>query len=128
MMRKESQRRSGFALKFEAIDCDSEVGMGGQCSTECGGYYTASSGLLTSPLYPKPYPVADCLYVISQPSGSYINVTILNFDLNCDVGGPDYLQLRDGHSLDSPLIGTFCGNGSAIPTLIQTTQNILLVR
>ena len=44
------------------------------------------------------------------------------------MGSSDYFDLRDGIFEDSPLIGKFCGNGSKVPTFMQTTQNHLRIR
>ena len=90
----------------------------------CGGNYSASSGILSSPSFPNFYPHnMDCSYLISQPPDSFINLNITQIDLNCHSMGSDYLELRDGISLDSPLIGRFCGDNA--PEFLQTTQNYL---
>ena len=47
-------------------------------------------------------------------------------DMDCDSMGSDYLELRDGISEDSPLMGRFCGHTS--PEFLQTTQNYLWAR
>ena len=90
----------------------------------CGRNYSNSSGSLSSPLFPNFYPHnVDCSYLISQPPDSFINLNITQIDLNCHSMGSDYLELRDGMSKDSPLIGRFCGDNA--PEFLQTTQNIL---
>ena len=98
----------------------------------CGGNYSSASGILSSPSYPNPYPrQKDCIYLISQPPGAYVNFTMTNMDINCHEkyeSGSDYLEMRDGYSEEAPLIGRFCGNGSNVPNYVQTTQNNLLVR
>ena len=53
----------------------------------------------------------------------------MDFDTDCDhATGPDYIEMRDGLYDDSPLMGRFCGNGSSIPDVMQTTQNNLWIR
>ena len=96
----------------------------------CGGNYTAISGLITTPGYPSFYPrMSDCIYLISQPAAKYINLTIVNIDTDCDHAmGPDYIEIRDGLLENSPLMARFCGNGSNIPEVLQTTQNFLRIR
>ena len=91
---------------------------------ECDGYFTIPNGTLTSPSYPNNYPDnADCVYTISQPNGTAIVLTFLNMDIgrgyhgNCD----DYLEIRDGTSADSSLLGKICG--MVIPAPIRPTQN-----
>ena len=99
--------------------------------TECGGKYSKANGILTSPLHPDPYPgMANCIYLISQPNGTYVNISFLNMDIVCqDLAlGSDYIEMWDGISEDSPLMGKFCGNGSDVPTFMQTTQSSLRIR
>ena len=101
---------------------------------ECGGRISHPSGLITSPSYPDKYPSgAECNYIISQPIETFLNLTILIFDLyeendddeygNCFF---DFLEIRDGGFEQSPLIGKFCGNN--IPTAIQSTRNQVQIR
>ena len=95
-------------------------------SGACGGYFTAPNGLLTSPSYPDEYPgKSDCIYTISQPTGTFLNLQIRMFDLYAfDCGNAfddDYLEIRDGSSELSSLMGKFCG--SIFPASLQTTQN-----
>ena len=57
---------NGFQIEYSTI----------AIFTDCGGNYTNASGVLTSPSYPNPYPrLADCIYLISQLSGKYINTS-----------------------------------------------------
>ena len=94
----------------------------------CGGNFTNSSGLITSPSHPNSYPHnADCIYLISQPNGRYVNIFVEKADINCHADGPDYLEMRDGQNEDSPLMIRFCGDDK-IPALIQSTQNYLRIR
>ena len=109
--------------------------------TTCGGAYSNDSGILTSPFYPNTYPdLAICVYLISQPYGKYINISFVTLDINCQgfikhsveshVMTSDYIELRDGNSEDSSLLGRgkFCGDRSNLPGFIQTTQNHLRIR
>ena len=111
--------RPGFQLEYSTI----------ALFTDCGGDYTNASGILTSPSYPNPYPhLADCIYLISQPTGTYVNISFINMDVNCHAAGPDYIEMRDGGSEDSPLMGKLCGDRSNVPNFMQTTQNHLRIR
>ena len=109
----------------------------------CGGNFTTPNGVLTSPLYPENYTNnADCIYTISQPSGSFINLTITALDVdiysdpffgyysyyynNDDTCNTDYLEIRDGNSQESPLIKYVCGD--EIPDPIVSTQNNIWMR
>ena len=72
--------------------------------------------------------MADCNYIISQPSGTYVNISFVHMDLICHAAGSDYIEIRDGIAEDSFLMGTFCGNGSNVPASLQTTQNHMRIR
>ena len=114
---------------------------------KCGGYFSTRNGTITSPSYPGNYPSnADCIYTIAQPTGTVIMLNFLSMDIeshDCDydyydycdpcsydyIGTPsgDYLEIRDGPSSDSPLLGEkLCGN--EIPSSIQSSQNKLWIR
>ena len=93
--------------------------------------YVDSSGILTSPSYPNSYPQgSECIYLISQPNGTVVNLKISFMDIDCQETGTtsDYLELRDGMSEKSPIMGRVCGLGSVFPTSIQSTQNFLRIR
>ena len=97
--------------------------------SECGGNFTNTNGIITSPSYPHPYPHnADCVYVISYPVGTYVEINVTSIEITCIDAGPDYLELRDGASGNSPVIGIFCGDGDKIPASLETTQNQLRIR
>ena len=95
---------------------------------ECGGNYTNSRGILTSPSYPENYPSnAECIYRITQSSGVVILLTFHSMDFETDATcNGDYLEIRDGATEDSPLMYKMCGND--IPPLIQSTQNHLWMK
>ena len=106
-----------------------------QLFTACGGNYSNESGILSSPSQPNPYPdLADCVYLISQPNGTYVKISFLSMDIDCQEvltsGGliADYVEVRDGSYEDSPLMARFCGNVSNVSDFMQTTQNHLRVR
>ena len=90
---------------------------------ECGGSFTAPNGILSSPSYPDNYPDnANCVYTISQPAGTAIVLTLHTMDINySNTCTFDYLEIRDGSSAASPLLGKLCG--SEIPAPIQSSQN-----
>jgi len=66
------------------------------CGAACGGVYVASSGNITSPHYPDPYPNnKQCVYVIRQPEGSTITLTFLRFHVEASHGrGPNATTCR----------------------------------
>ena len=102
--------------------------------TACSGMYTNGNGMLESPSYPNSYPgLADCVYLISLPVGSYVNISFLSMDVHCENSEihhskSDHIEMRDGNSKDSPLMGKWCGNDSNVPAFLQTTQNSLWIR
>ena len=113
----------GFKMAYNVHNCDSATLT---CTSVCRDY-NSSSGTLTSPYYPAPYPDgSDCIYTISQASGATIALTILNFGIEDDCAN-DFLEIRDGSSVESPLIGRFCGNINQIPETIQSSQNHLWI-
>ena len=100
---------------------------------ECGGNYTDGSGLISSPSYPEEYPrLSDCTYLIAQPSGLLVNVSINDVDMSCHKysGWSDFIEFRDGDSESSPLMVRFCGGDSIVPVpaFMTTTGNYLRVR
>lgn len=87
--------------------------------------FTHESRIVTSPSYPNSYStMVDCIFIISHENGSSINFTLVNMDIDCE---GDYLELRDGKSETSPLIGRFCGIRS-IPAFMQTSHNYIRAR
>lgn len=48
----------------------------------CGGVYTETSGVITSPYFPNPYPRSRrCVYEIKLPSKSAVSLQFLDFDV-----------------------------------------------
>ena len=99
---------------------------------ECGdgGYNSSYGGIITSPSYPNNYPDnADCIYSISQPTGTVILLNFFSMDIGTKWDGTcnnDYLEIRDGSSAHSPFLKKLCGN--EIPSSIQSSQNQLWIR
>ena len=115
----------GFQLKYESSNVFQ--GMINRFD-ECGGYFSTPNGNFTSPSYPDNYPAnEDCIYTISQPIGTVIMLNLLSMDIEShSTCGFDYLEIRDGPSDDSPLLGKLCGN--VIPAPIQSVQNQMWMR
>ena len=99
--------------------------------TGCGGNFSNSSGLISSPSYPNPYPNnVECIYQVTQATGTVIAIEIIDIDIDCEIFGSfsDFLEIRDGDSESSPLMDKFCGNKSNAPTMMETSQNNLWIR
>ena len=113
-----TDNEQGFKLIYQSHDCDGDA-----CHSVCRDY-SARSGILTSPYYPLPYAqTTECVYTISQPQNMYINLTIIVLDVT---GDSDYIEIRDGGSKDSSLMGVF--QGSEIPPSMQSIQNFMWIR
>ncbi|XP_050435751.1 cubilin [Adelges cooleyi] len=113
-----SSAAEGFTIKYETI---------------CGGTYTESTGIIESPFYPNPYPNNRvCKYLISQPVGKAIRLTVLNMDIE-DVTYPncvyDSLEIRDGDTENSTRLATLCGYTEKLPKLpFISTHNFMLLK
>ena len=115
----------GFQLEYEPSD----VTHWSYNSGACGGTFKTPNGILTSPSHPNFYPEqADCVYLISQPNGTNVNISFLSMDIDCQGTPSDYIEMRDGNSEDSPLMIRFCGKEGDLPAFMQTTQNHLRIR
>lgn len=73
----------------------------------CGGTFTASSGIISSPSYPFSYPNnQDCRYILTAQTGSRVSITFSRFSTQAGVTGcnTDYIQVR-GHLILSLCAG-----------------------
>lgn len=94
----------------------------------CGGDIEVdSNGHLESPNYPDDYqPNKLCIWKLSVPQDYQVALRFHSFEVeNHDTCSYDKVKVRDGDSMDSPLIGMFCGH--KIPPDIRSTSNKLLV-
>nr|AHH80651.1 tolloid [Antheraea pernyi] len=94
----------------------------------CGGDIEVdSSGHLESPNYPDDYqPNKLCIWKLSVPPNYQVALRFHSFEVeNHDTCSYDKVKVRDGDSMDSVLIGMFCGH--KIPPDIRSTSNKLLV-
>ena len=69
----------------------------------------------------------DCIYTIAQPDNTFIEMTILTLELGYKVWAEaeDYLEIRDGGSNESPLLGKFNLGWAGS---IRSTKNFLWMR
>lgn len=91
-----------------------EGGFTARYRTVCGGEITINDTTLyrlESPNYPLEYlPNKQCIWTISAPKGTHVGLRFDTFDLeNHDTCVYDYVQVHDGGSGSSALIGKFCG-------------------
>ncbi|XP_061386037.1 cubilin homolog [Musca vetustissima] len=107
--------RGGFELSYEFVDN----------KNQCNGMIHSSSGTLRSPNWPANYTEdLDCTWVINTPPGTQMELAVVVFDVeasqNCS---SDWLEIRNGGSNQSSLLGIFCGNYSQIPHAIPSFTN-----
>ncbi|XP_055528454.1 cubilin homolog [Wyeomyia smithii] len=96
-----SNSKDGFGLTFRFIDVQKL----------CGGNFHTISGVVKSPGYPNDYPAGkQCEWVITVPKGQQIRLNVKNFTMekhtSCRFDG---LEIRNGGTVSSPLIGKYCG-------------------
>ncbi|XP_059827436.1 cubilin [Hypanus sabinus] len=113
-------------LKFKTSVSVTRRGFVAVYKVACGGTLY-NKGVIQSPYYPELYPHdRSCKWVITQPEGQVVSLKFISFDVeeavNCS---HDYLEIRDGATIDSPLIGKFCGG--VLPPPVQSVQTSMYV-
>ncbi|XP_028394125.1 uncharacterized protein LOC114518347 [Dendronephthya gigantea] len=95
---------------------------------ECGGILRASRGNISSPNFPKNYPARkECTWIIKVPVHKLLKLRFVSFDVeNHATCGYDYVQVRDGATSRSKLLGTFCGK--TLPKQITAFANSLWIK
>ena len=98
-------------------------------SEPCGNYVNIS-GIIKSPGFPYHYNnKKECIYEVSVSDNTIIKLTIIDFDVEWEVDCQnDFLEIRDGNSDISPLLGKLCGNESNIETKIFSTGSKMWIR
>ena len=98
-------------------------------SADCGGNILSRSGVIESPRYPNAYPPnKDCEWGIQVTSHYRLKLTFSQFSLPAPgvSGCDDYVQVRNGTTAVTPLIGNYCNRGPSLP--IQTMSNQMYVK
>lgn len=71
------------------------------------------TGTIKSPNYPRYYPPdQSCEWVVHAQQGKQVELIVKSFELEGSHSSGcayDYLEIRNGGSNSSPLIGTYCG-------------------
>ncbi|XP_028830120.1 bone morphogenetic protein 1b isoform X2 [Denticeps clupeoides] len=103
----------GFSAVYEAI---------------CGGEVRRDSGQIQSPNYPDDYrPNKMCVWKVTVAQGFHVGLVFQSFEIERhDSCAYDYLEVRDGTSERSPLLGRFCGYDK--PDDIKTSSNQLWIK
>ncbi|KAF0028409.1 hypothetical protein F2P81_019496 [Scophthalmus maximus] len=94
----------------------------------CSRTYEQEHGHLKSPGWPDIYPHnMDCTILLKAPQNHYISFFFNSFDLESHSScGFDYLEIRNGSTAESPLVGKFCG--STLPSPVFPQSNLLYLR
>lgn len=93
----------------------------------CGGDLTIESGnQLESPNYPLEYlPNKECIWRITVQEDYQVALKFQSFEVeNHDNCVYDYVEVRDGDSPDSRLIGVFCGY--KVPPDMRSANGVFL--
>lgn len=83
---------------------------------------------LESPNFPLEYRKNNvCIWKLKAPKGYQVALKFQSFHIeNHEKCFYDYIEIRDGSEIDSPLLGLYCG--SNIPPDIKSTHNEMLVK
>ncbi|KAM9861144.1 inactive serine protease PAMR1 [Aulostomus maculatus] len=91
---------------------------GGDCKT-CGGVIHRSQGHIALESYPTN---AHCEWRVHVERGRSVELRFSQLSLESDhLCRYDYVEVRDGNDLNSPVIGRFCGD--TVPSLIKSSGN-----
>ncbi|XP_037806363.1 dorsal-ventral patterning protein tolloid [Lucilia sericata] len=104
----------GFIADFEVV---------------CGGdIFLTEDRRIDSPNYPLEYfPDKECIWRITVPDNHQVALKFQSFELeNHDNCIYDYVEIRDGNSSESKLIGIFCGY--KLPPNIKTNSNQMYLK
>lgn len=86
------------------------------------------SSLIQSPNWPDHYrPSKECIWQVKADENHQISLRFDSFDLEShDSCAYDYIEIHDGTSLSSDLIGRFCGN--RIPDSMLSSSHSLMIK
>ncbi|MEQ2182549.1 hypothetical protein GOODEAATRI_023427, partial [Goodea atripinnis] len=94
----------------------------------CGGELKQDNGQIKSPNYPDDYQSNKmCVWKITVAEGFQVGLTFQSFEIEKhDACTYDYVEVRDGSSESSPLLGRFCGYDK--PENLQSSSNQLWLK
>ncbi|XP_066549187.1 tolloid-like protein 2 isoform X1 [Amia ocellicauda] len=110
--------RDGFVLHENGHDCK-EAG--------CDHKVTNVEGVIRSPNWPEKYPSRkECKWEISSTAGHRVKIVFSEFEVEqhqeCAY---DHLELYDGPSSKSPILGRFCGSKKPEPVIASSNKMFL---
>uniref|UniRef100_U3KLX7 Cubilin n=1 Tax=Oryctolagus cuniculus TaxID=9986 RepID=U3KLX7_RABIT len=110
-------------FKSEVLNGNSRIGITYQIAG-CNREYTKAFGNLKSPGWPDNYDNnADCTVILTAPQNHTISLFFHSFRLEDSSGcRQDFLEVRDGSSDSSPLLGKYCGTLLPSPVFSQNNQ------
>ncbi|XP_046885306.1 CUB and sushi domain-containing protein 1-like [Hypomesus transpacificus] len=92
-----------------------------RCEAPCGGHLTAPTGVLLSPGWPGYYKDSlSCEWVIEARRNHAVKISFDRFQTEVNY---DTLEIRDGPSNSSPLIGEY--HGTQAPHFLISTSNYM---
>ncbi|XP_047205867.1 cubilin [Girardinichthys multiradiatus] len=113
-------------IRFRSDSSVSRAGFRATYSVACGGTLSGT-GQFRSPYHPNPYPHNKvCEWVINQQDGYVVTLNFLSFDVEGGSCRFDFVEVRDGSTPSSPLLGKFCGD--QIPQRLQSTQKSMYIQ
>ncbi|KAH8405045.1 hypothetical protein KR222_005560 [Zaprionus bogoriensis] len=96
----------------------------GPSAEECGGVFQTRYGSIKSPNWPANYgSMENCTWIIKAPFDHKIELVVHNFTMEPWFSYGDYLEIRNGATAESPLIGRY--PASDIPARIPSSGNAL---
>ncbi|KAG7161827.1 Cubilin-like 2 [Homarus americanus] len=97
-------------------------------ATGCGGHMTAETGEIISPGYPQPYHhLADCYWTITVAEGSAVRLHFIDMDMETSPGCYyDFIEVRDGSSPLSHLLGRYCSLNLGVISLNSSGNSLWL--
>ncbi|XP_029110994.1 cubilin [Scleropages formosus] len=118
---------NGLWVRFKSDTSISKAGFRAVYQVACGGT-VSGLGQIRTPYHPNSYPhEKTCEWVINQPQGYVVTLAFLTFDIEqSSTCFFDYVEVRDGSTASSPLIGRYCG--SRVPPMLQSTQQSMYIR
>ncbi|CAL8311895.1 unnamed protein product [Merluccius merluccius] len=113
-------------VRFKSDSSVHRAGFRAVYTVGCGGTFSGM-GQIRTPYHPGAYPHnKECEWVINQPQGYVVTLNFLFFDIEGGSCRFDFVEVRDGSTSSSPLLGTFCG--VQVPAMLQTTQRSMYIR
>ena len=110
----------GFKLMYESVPSP--------CGSDTN--FITPSGQLSSLRYPFNHiENSDCIYTISLRNGTIIKISFIDLQLRkTDQCSASFLEIRDGNSDGSPLMGRFCGNLNDVAKTLQSATHDVWIR